>query len=214
MLPQVVADRELNLPGKSDTKVQIAARPFENGCVKAHSGWHQAHGKLPKANAGEPEAKLGVLWHDFDQSPTRRPEQWGRLQWPVRLHLCGGGATTAAETARWRRVGTRVDWSCNRRCLRSNLCTLGLPLRGSGQRCLLLLQFRLLHLQSASVVNRKKVHPNVSELTCECARAARVTCSRRLQATQWTCSGAPQCSAVCPMLRTAGPGCGGGPHRG
>jgi hypothetical protein len=44
----------------------------------------------------------------------RRPEQWEELQWPVRAHLLDGGATTAAETARWRRVGTRVDWSCNR----------------------------------------------------------------------------------------------------
>jgi hypothetical protein len=54
---------------------------------------------------------VGVLWHHFHQSPLRRPEQRGQLQWPSRLHLCGGGATTAAETARWRRVGTRVDWS-------------------------------------------------------------------------------------------------------
>ena len=57
---------------------------------------------------------VDVLWHDFHQSPSRRPEQRGQLQWPSRLHLCGGGATTAAETARWRRVGTRVDWSCSR----------------------------------------------------------------------------------------------------
>ena len=68
---------------------------------------------------------VDVLWHDFHQSPSRRPEQREQPQWPSRRHLCGGDATTAAETARWRRVGTRVDWSCSRRCLRSNLCTLG-----------------------------------------------------------------------------------------
>ena len=133
---------------------------------------------------------VDVLWHGFHQSPSRRPEQRGRLQWPVRRHLCGGGATTAAETARWRRVGTRVDWSCNRRCIRSGFCTLFLPLRGSGQRCLrniLVLHFRLSlpsHLQSASVVSGKKVHPNVSKLTCERAGMASATCSKRLEATQ------------------------------
>ena len=49
----------------------------------------------------------------------------------VGVHLCDGGATTAAETARWRRVGTRVDWSCNQRCCRSGVCTLGRPRRGN-----------------------------------------------------------------------------------
>ena len=33
----------------------------------------------------------------------QRPEQRGQPQWPIRPHLCDGGATTAAETARWRR---------------------------------------------------------------------------------------------------------------
>ena len=31
----------------------------------------------------------------------RRPEQRGQLQWPVRLHLCGGGFD---QSARWRRI--------------------------------------------------------------------------------------------------------------
>jgi hypothetical protein len=66
-----------------------------------------------------------------------------------RVHQCGGGRTgvrQAAETARWRRVGTRVDWSCNRRCCGGGVCTHGLPSRGGYQRCFctaLLVQFRL-----------------------------------------------------------------------
>ena len=80
----------------------------------------------------------------------RRPE----LQWPCRLgvHLCGGRATTAAETARWRRVGTRVDWGCNRRGLRIIPPRLGKclarPLESFLLRLRLSPQFR--HLQSAS----------------------------------------------------------------
>ncbi len=33
---------------------------------------------------------VDVLWHDFHQSPSRRPEQREQLQWPSRLHLCSG----------------------------------------------------------------------------------------------------------------------------
>ena len=100
---------------------------------------------------------VDVLWHDFHQSPSRRPEQREQLQWPSRLHLCGGGATTAAETARWRRVGTRVDWSCSRRCGRTGFCTLGLGscLARLLINCLLRLGWSapFAHLQSASVAN-------------------------------------------------------------
>ena len=53
ILPEVTPDRDVNLPGNP----QIAARPYEDGCVKAH----QAHfGKLPKGNVQE--AKL--RWED------------------------------------------------------------------------------------------------------------------------------------------------------
>ena len=38
---------------------------------------------------------------------------------------CANGSNTPRSADRSRRVGTRVDWSCSRRCLRSNLCTLG-----------------------------------------------------------------------------------------
>jgi hypothetical protein len=34
---------------------------------------------------------VGVLWRGSRQSPSRRPRQWEQLQWPVRVHLCGGG---------------------------------------------------------------------------------------------------------------------------
>ena len=100
---------------------------------------------------------VDVLWHGFHQSPSRRPEQRGQPQWPSRLHLCGRGATTAAETARWRRVGTRVDWSCSRRCGRTGFCTLGLGscLARLLINCLLRLGWSapFAHLQSASVAN-------------------------------------------------------------
>jgi hypothetical protein len=93
---------------------------------------------------------VGVLWHGFHQPPSRRPEQREQLQWPFRLHLCGGGATTGAETARWRRVGTRVDWSCNRRGLRDSTALLIVYRCETG----LLPGGALLspHLQSASAV--------------------------------------------------------------
>ena len=38
-----------------------------------------------------------VLWGDFHQSPSRRPEQRYQLQWPVRVHLCGGGVIKATD---------------------------------------------------------------------------------------------------------------------
>jgi hypothetical protein len=57
---------------------------------------------------------VDVLWNGFYQSSSRRPE---RLQWPFRLHLCGGGATTAAETARWRATCSKrleaTQWTCS-----------------------------------------------------------------------------------------------------
>jgi hypothetical protein len=40
---------------------------------------------------------VGVLWRGSRQSPSRRPRQWEQLQWPVRVHLCGGGVITAIE---------------------------------------------------------------------------------------------------------------------
>ena len=128
-----------------------AAEAAEAACATAQSGASCASRCVPCASvhtSGGRELRrvrvasrrvglVDVLWHDFHQSPSRRPEQREQLQWTVRPHLCSGGATTAAETARWRRVGTRVDWSRIRRCCGGGLfCTLGLPYRGSGQRCL------------------------------------------------------------------------------
>jgi hypothetical protein len=120
-----------------------AAEAAEAACPTALSGascacvpcasLHTSGGRelLPVRVASRRVGLVDVLWHDFHQSPSLRPEQRKQLQWPSRLHLCGGGATTAAETARWRRVGTRVDWSCSRRCARSGVCTLGPPRRGN-----------------------------------------------------------------------------------
>jgi hypothetical protein len=31
---------------------------------------------------------VDVLWRNFHQSPSRRPDLRERLQWPVRVHLC------------------------------------------------------------------------------------------------------------------------------
>ena len=38
-----------------------------------------------------------VLWRDFQQSPSRRPKQRERLQWPYPRHLRGKGCMKAAE---------------------------------------------------------------------------------------------------------------------
>ena len=63
----------------------------------------------------------------FPSGAGRRTVEWllpvsvapsGAAAVAVLVHQCDGRATTPAGTARWRRVGTRVDWSCNRRCLR------------------------------------------------------------------------------------------------
>ena len=85
-------------------------------CVRAvRIGAHIGRERAAARARGFPAGGAGsVLWHGFHQTLSRRPEQREQPQWPSRLHLCGGGATTAAETARWRRVGTRVDWSCSR----------------------------------------------------------------------------------------------------
>jgi hypothetical protein len=124
----------------------------------AYSSGHTSGGReLRRVRVASRRVGLvDVLWHDFHQSPSRRPEQRGQLQWPSRVHLCGGGATTAAETTRWRRVGTRVDWSSIGCCMpepeppRLGGC-IARPL-GSGQLQLgLLSPFR--HLQSANVVD-------------------------------------------------------------
>ena len=119
--------RQLSTDGRTDgrrrkhTSATEQTRPLDS--PRSHRMWARVH--WPCA-----AARLVALGR-------RRPE----LQWPCRLgvHLCGGRATTAAGTARWRRVGTRVDWGCNRRGLRimpepprrGSLC-LAPPL-GSGQ---------------------------------------------------------------------------------
>ena len=38
-----------------------------------------------------------VLWRDFQQSPSRRPKQRERLQWPYPRHLRGKGCMKAAD---------------------------------------------------------------------------------------------------------------------
>ena len=38
-----------------------------------------------------------VLWRGSRQSPSRRPRQWEQLQWPFRVHLCGGGVIKATD---------------------------------------------------------------------------------------------------------------------
>ena len=40
---------------------------------------------------------VDVLWRGSRQSPSRRPRQWEQLQWPFRVHLCGGGVITATD---------------------------------------------------------------------------------------------------------------------
>ena len=40
---------------------------------------------------------VDVLWRGSRQSPSRRPEQPYQLQWPFRVHLCGGGAIKATD---------------------------------------------------------------------------------------------------------------------
>jgi hypothetical protein len=44
-----------------------------------------------------PVGLVDVLWCHSHQSPSRRPEQRYQLQWPVRVHLCGGGAIKATD---------------------------------------------------------------------------------------------------------------------
>ncbi len=47
---------------------------------------------------------VDVLRHHFHQSPSRRPGQWERLQWPFRVHLCGGVVIKAPDGGRKRRA--------------------------------------------------------------------------------------------------------------
>ncbi len=55
---------------------------------------HKSGGREPRRVrvASRRVGLVGVLWHDLHQSPSPRPEQREQLQWPSRLHLCGGGA--------------------------------------------------------------------------------------------------------------------------
>ena len=41
---------------------------------------------------------VDVLWRGSRQSPSRRPRQWEQLQWPFRVHLCGGGVINITAT--------------------------------------------------------------------------------------------------------------------
>jgi hypothetical protein len=95
-------------------------------CVRAvRIGAHIGRQRAAARACGFPAGGAGsVLWHGFHQILSRRPAQREQPQWPVRVRLRGGGATTAAETARWRRVGTRVDWRCSRRGLRDSTALL------------------------------------------------------------------------------------------
>ena len=164
-------------PAPQRSRVQVA-----RACT--YSSVHTSGGReLRRVRVASRVGLVDVLWHGFHRPPSRRAEQRGQPQWPSRLHLCGGGATTPVETARWRRVGTRVDWSCSRRCLRSKLCTLGLPFLGNACQSLCTSRlyggtgrFPSVHLQSTKVVSAQILYlPNVGRSTYECAEAARVT---------------------------------------
>ena len=79
---------------------------------------------------------VDVLWRDFHQSPSRRPERRYQLQWPVRVHLgrggvilatnCGGNGARAASGAWERAHGHRCLNFCRRAGLR-RLCCPGGP---------------------------------------------------------------------------------------
>ena len=64
----------------------------------------------------------------------RRPEQRERLQWPVRLHLCGGGAIKAPDGGGYgaRAASGAREQALRHRCL--NVCPRDLLSRA----CLLL----------------------------------------------------------------------------
>ena len=60
----------------------------------------------------------------------RRPEQRGRLQWPVRLHLCGGGAIKAPDGGGY---GARAASGAGERAHRHS-CLKVCPRRNLGRR--------------------------------------------------------------------------------
>jgi hypothetical protein len=55
---------------------------------------------------------VDVLWRDFHQSPSRRPEQRYQLQRPFRVHLCGGGCDRSARWLVKRLAGCRSRLTC------------------------------------------------------------------------------------------------------
>ena len=100
-----------------------AAEAAEAACPTAQSGArcacvpcatvHTSGGREPR-RVRVASRRVGledVLWHDFRQSPSRRPEQREQLQWPVRLHQsvgvrqlrrkrpAGGGSVPASTRA-------------------------------------------------------------------------------------------------------------------
>ena len=122
----------------------------------------------------------------------RRPEQREQQPWPARVRLrgrvrqlrrkqpAGGGSVPEATGA-----ATDDEAAVMPARLAAHAAVAA---NVAFARPGLLLQFRLsLQLQSASVVREGKNHRNVRQLTCERAGAPRVTCSKRPEATQWTC---------------------------
>jgi hypothetical protein len=65
-----------------------------------------------------------VLWRDFQQSPSRRPKQRERLQWPVRVHLRGKGCMKAAERGGNGVRAASKAWEQAHRYLCVNACCL------------------------------------------------------------------------------------------
>ena len=78
-----------------------------------------------------------VLWRDFQQSPSRRPKQRERLQWPYPRHLLctlrgkgymkaadGGGNGVRAASKAWEQAHRHL---CVEVCPRGQLCRTGCP---------------------------------------------------------------------------------------
>ena len=93
-----VQQRQSRQPAPQRSRLEVV-----RACVRACVPFASVH-RIGREGAALVASRLvglvglvDVLWRGSRQSPSRRPRQWEQLQWPVRVHLCGGGAITTTD---------------------------------------------------------------------------------------------------------------------